>query len=246
MVLATSILLPLYLYPSQGAWNWVTNAVAAYPHLPFTIIVNPSSGPGVINDYPDAGYITGISSLTKYDNVKLLGYVDTRYMAKSTADVDQEVETYKYWSTYTQSDIGIDGIFFDDAVNQWTSSSSTYMSSIAANAHALNFTVTFNPGTIADGQFFDIADKIVMIEDSYSTYSSGTGDSLKKISSIEGRKSSVILYDFSGSSDQQTSTINSIVDSGVSQIYITTVKYTSESSMWTDFVAAVNSAVEKY
>ncbi|RAL58124.1 hypothetical protein DID88_002365 [Monilinia fructigena] len=95
---------------------------------------------------------------------------------RSTATVNQEVETYKYWSSYTKGDIAVDGIFFDDAaVNQWASSSSSYMTAIANHAHSLNLTVTFNPGTIADEQFFDIADKIVMIEDAYSSYSSGTG-----------------------------------------------------------------------
>lgn len=93
MVLATSILLPLYLFPTQGAWNWVTNAISAYPSLPFTIIVNPNSGPGATNAYPETEYINGITNLTKHDNVKLLGYVDTRYMEKDTATVDQEVET---------------------------------------------------------------------------------------------------------------------------------------------------------
>lgn len=158
---------------------------------------------------------------------------------KQRIDTDDWVD--KYWSTYTKGDIAVDGIFFDDAVNQWTSSASTYMTSIAEHAHALGLTVTFNPGTIAEKQFFDIADKIVMIEDAYSTYSSGKGDNLKDVSG-QGGKSSVILYNFSGSLAQQTSTVNSIVSSGVSEIYITTEAYTSKSSMWTQFVAAVHEA----
>ncbi|TGO33413.1 hypothetical protein BHYA_0247g00030 [Botrytis hyacinthi] len=243
MVLATSILLPLYLYPTKGAWTWATNEIAAYPSLAFTVIVNPESGPGVLHDYPEDEYISGLTNLTKYDNVKLLGYVDTQYMAKSTAEVDQEVETYKYWSTYTKGNIAVDGIFFDDAVNEWTSDSSIYMSTIAQNAHALNLTVTLNPGTIADSEFFTIADKVVMIEDDYSAYSSKKGNSLKKIASTKQEQSSVIIYDFSGSQSQQTNTVNSIVASGVAEVYITTVEYTSQSNMWTEFVAAVNSAV---
>lgn len=98
MVLATSILLPLYLYPTQGAWNWVADAVSSYPQLPFTIIVNPNSGPGSLNSYPESQYIAGITNLTKHDNVKLLGYVDTMYMDKSTAAVDREVEICEYCS----------------------------------------------------------------------------------------------------------------------------------------------------
>lgn len=103
MVLATSILLPLYLYPTKGAWNWVTTAIAAYPSLPFTIIVNPNSGPGVVNAYPESEYIAGMLNLTKYDNVKLLGYVDTQYMSKSASAVEKEVETCEYKSRATQN-----------------------------------------------------------------------------------------------------------------------------------------------
>ncbi|KAK6603674.1 hypothetical protein H4I96_06442 [Botrytis cinerea] len=215
MVLATSILIPLYLYPTKGAWTWVTNAIATYPSLPFTIIVNPDSGPGVLHEYPEDEYIS----------------------------VDQEVETYKYWSTYTKANIAIDGIFFDDAVNEWTSASSGYMTDIASNAHALNLTVTFNPGTIADSEFFTIADKVVMIEDDYSAFTSRKGGSLNKIADTQQGQSSVIIYDFSGSQSQQDNTVNSIVASGVSEVYITTVEYTSQSKMWTQFVDAVNSAV---
>ncbi|KAM0139142.1 hypothetical protein ACHAO1_003013 [Botrytis cinerea] len=243
MVLATSILIPLYLYPTKGAWTWVTDAIATYPSLPFTIIVNPDSGPGVLHEYPEDEYISGITNLTKHDNVKLLGYVDTRFMDKSTSEVDQEVETYKYWSTYTKANIAIDGIFFDDAVNEWTSASSGYMTDIASNAHALNLTVTFNPGTIADSEFFTIADKVVMIEDDYSAFTSRKGGSLNKIADTQQGQSSVIIYDFSGSQSQQDNTVNSIVASGVSEVYITTVEYTSQSKMWTQFVDAVNSAV---
>ncbi|RAL58043.1 hypothetical protein DID88_009538 [Monilinia fructigena] len=132
MVLATSILLPLYLYPTQGAWNWVTNAISAYPSLPFTIITS-----------------TGLVTL-------------------------RAISLLMVSSLMMQS-------------NQWASSSSSYMTAIANHAHSLNLTVTFNPGTIADEQFFDIADKIVMIEDAYSSYSSGTGDSFETDFEWSGR-----------------------------------------------------------
>lgn len=210
MVLPTSILLPLYLYPTPGAWNWVTEALKSYPTLPFTIIINPSSGPGALHQYPETDYISGITNLTQYDNVKLLGYVDTKYMAKSTEDVELEVETYKYWSTNPTHNISLDGIFFDDAISTWTPQSSTYMTIIATTAHAHNLTVTFNPGTPVSAEFFTIADTIIMIETSYSAYSSdsnrkgGEGDSLEKVVEMEQEeKSSVILYGFDGSVERQ-------------------------------------------
>lgn len=41
------------------------------------------------------------------------------------------------------------------------------MSTIAAYAHADGFTVTFNPGVLADAAFFNIADNILMVEAEY-------------------------------------------------------------------------------
>ena len=95
MVLATAVLLPLYLYPTSGAWDWVTKGIETYPSLPFTVIVNPESGPGATHSYPESDYISAIASLSKYDNVKLIGYVTTAYMDKTQADVETEIETCK-------------------------------------------------------------------------------------------------------------------------------------------------------
>lgn len=95
MVSPAAILLPLYIYPLQGAWDFVTTAVAKYPDVPFNIIVNPNSGPGVTDDYPESDYIDAVASLNVYPNVNLLGYVDTAYMSKSTDKVATEVETCK-------------------------------------------------------------------------------------------------------------------------------------------------------
>ncbi|CAD6448900.1 3acf4fc6-76cb-4594-994c-cb4e11c490fa-CDS [Sclerotinia trifoliorum] len=258
MVLTTSILLPLYLYPTPGAWTWVTNAITSYPSLPFTIIINPSSGPGAIHQYPENGYISGIANLTQFDNVKLLGYVDTKYMGKSVEDVDKEVETYKYWSTYTSNNISlnIDGIFFDDAISTWTTQSSNYMSTIASNAHAMNLTVTFNPGTPASAEFFNIADTIIMIEDSYSMYTSSSSSSLSSSSKGKGKdsiktitstkqqeKSSVILYDFDGSAEKQSEIVKEIVGAGIKEVYVTTGQYEVVSGLWMEFVEAVSRAV---
>ncbi|KAB8298558.1 hypothetical protein EYC80_000737 [Monilinia laxa] len=96
MVLLTSILLPLYMYPKPGDWNWATKAITAYPFVNFDIIINPHSGPGPINTFPDPNYITAIAALNAFDNTNLLGYVDTNYMHRETRDVVAEVDTCNY------------------------------------------------------------------------------------------------------------------------------------------------------
>ncbi|KAJ8060763.1 hypothetical protein OCU04_011067 [Sclerotinia nivalis] len=167
-----SILLPLYIYPIPGAWDWVTSAISTYPSINFNIIINPNSGPGPINTFPDANYANGIASLNAFNNTNLLGYVDTAYMHRSVEEIVDEVDTYKLWSTNTSKNIHISGIFFDDCVSNWNTSTSTFMSTIANYTHAVNFSVTFNPGVIANASFFNIADNILTVENTYNAATS--------------------------------------------------------------------------
>jgi hypothetical protein len=39
-VSATGVILPLYTWPSDGAWDPVYDALAAYPEVDFYVIVN--------------------------------------------------------------------------------------------------------------------------------------------------------------------------------------------------------------
>ncbi|KAF7855979.1 hypothetical protein EAF04_009935 [Stromatinia cepivora] len=236
-----SILLPLYIYPIPGAWDWVTSAISTYPSINFDIIINPNSGPGPINTFPNANYIDGVASLNAFNNTKLLGYVDTAYMHRSVEEIMAEVDTYKLWSTNKPKDIHISGIFFDDCVSNWNSSTSAFMSKIATHTHAVNFTVTFNPGVIADASFFNIADNILMVE---NTYNAAT--SLANVDAIPKTlrpKSSVMFHHFTGTAIEQSSLFFAILERGVRSLYITTVEYSSESALWMLFVGAVNAGV---
>jgi len=79
MVLPNFILVPLYLYPSPGAWTFLTDSIAQYPNLLFNVVINPGNGP--VNNgttgYPFDDYINGIANLTAFNNARVLGYVDT-------------------------------------------------------------------------------------------------------------------------------------------------------------------------
>ncbi|PQE22010.1 cell surface spherulin 4 protein [Rutstroemia sp. NJR-2017a BBW] len=239
MVSAAAILLPLYIYPLQGAWDFVTTAVAKYPDVPFNVIINPNSGPGVTNAYPASDFIDAIASLNVYPNVNLLGYVDTVYMSKTTDKVSTEVETYKYWSTYTQKDIHLDGIFFDDIIDTWTTTSSSYHTTIAHLAHSLNLTVTLNPGTTVPSQFYAIADNILALENDYSDFEAGNGGKVSALGA-QASKSSVMLNDFSGSEAQMKSLVQSWVGAGVAGVFITSGGYEAEGSVWDEFVEVVD------
>ncbi|KAG8163797.1 hypothetical protein KVR01_007094 [Diaporthe batatas] len=74
-VLATNILLPLYVWPASGAWNNVYEAIEMNSQLTFQIIINPNSGPGVNGiffdeipneeDQGDSESVTFLASLVK-------------------------------------------------------------------------------------------------------------------------------------------------------------------------------------
>ena len=74
--LSLFVMIPLYFYPDDGAtaWNPVFSAISSHPKVQFQVIINPDSGPGS-GQYPDVNFITGVSKLNSYKNVKLVGYV---------------------------------------------------------------------------------------------------------------------------------------------------------------------------
>ncbi|KAA8564769.1 hypothetical protein EYC84_010541 [Monilinia fructicola] len=238
MVLLTSILLPLYMYPKPGYWNWVTKAITAYPSVNFNIIINPQSGPGPINTFPDSDYITAIAALNAFDNTNLLGYVDTSYMHRETSDVVADVVTYDNWATHTPEKSQITGIFFDDCVSNWNTTTSVWMSNIATQTHARNLSVTLNPGVVADPAFFNIADGVLMLEDHYNA--SKALASVNAVPANERAKSSVIFHEFSGTAGEQEGLVKGIVGAGIGSLYVTTAGYATESALWMQFVAAVD------
>ena len=173
------ILLPLYVYPgpSASAWSNVTAAIAAYPQVQWRVIVNPSSGPGSTT-YPDSNYITGLSSLNSYANVITLGYVDTNYSKRAYSAVVSDVAVYANWAGYSQANISVGGIFFDDVVGAGppapTKDVLTYYHNVSAYAYAnvpSDVTpVVFNPGSLGPQQLFASCDDMVEFESPLSSY----------------------------------------------------------------------------
>ncbi|KAF7885905.1 uncharacterized protein EAF02_004414 [Botrytis sinoallii] len=233
-----SVLLPLYIYPLPLAWNWLLTTIPLYPSITYTLVINPSSGPGTYNSFPDPSYIDAIASLNAFDNVQLLGYVDTAYMHRSVEDIVAEVDTYNHWQANPSKDIHMHGIFFDDCVSNWNASTSQFMSTIATSAHQANLTVTFNPGVIADLSFFALADNILMIEETYNA--SKALPSIESIPLNQRSKSSVMFHHFTGSASDQSTLVKEILKMGINSLYITTNDYISQSDLWTQFNAAIS------
>ncbi|KAL8852462.1 MAG: hypothetical protein Q9221_002692 [Calogaya cf. arnoldii] len=168
------ILLPLYLYPGEGAsaWSSVLSTISTHSDIRFQIIVNPNSGPGT-NSFPtDANHITGISKLNNFTNVKTLGYVLTGYGNRDNAAVNADVDIYASWSDYTDADIHIDGIYFDEVSNDNTQANFDRMETLSKYARGTNAgaSIVFNPGYRAPVQLFEFCDMMVEFEHPFADY----------------------------------------------------------------------------
>lgn len=89
--------------------------------------MNPSSGPGSAT--PSTQYSTAVHRLSTYSNVQKVGYVRTNYAKRNISSVLADVETYANWSTISTG-LAMDGIFFDEAPYDYTTTSGEYMREI--------------------------------------------------------------------------------------------------------------------
>jgi hypothetical protein len=236
--LSAYITFPLYINPSNNAWAPLYNAIASNPGLLFQLIINPASGPGTTT-YPSAAYITALTKLHTYPNVQLLGYVHISYGARAQSDVQSDISLYAGWSGYTAGNIKLDGIFFDEAPDRYTTANYNYLSSVASYARAKfpGGHLNTNPGVVCDSRYFSLVDTVNVFEDYYSSYGSRT---LNNIPVALRPKSTIIIHNFNGNANKQTSLVQTIAGGGVSGMYITTTRgYTSFSNLWNQFVTAM-------
>jgi hypothetical protein len=148
-IVKMSILLPLYLWPGDGAWAPLYSAydkappltthraanirsrVEAHPSVNFTVIVNPNSGPGSAS-LPDEAFLAEVPKLNAYDNVNTIGYVKTGYTGNALDSVLAEIATYAAWATKANDPaLGLDGIFFDETPNEYDATKYEYLSIIS-------------------------------------------------------------------------------------------------------------------
>ncbi|KAJ1309549.1 hypothetical protein OPQ81_006322 [Rhizoctonia solani] len=244
--LASGVILPLYLYPGDNCASWTKaiSAATSHPNLPFYFIVNPNSGPGDLYTQPDANYQACVPKLrpAANPNVKLIGYVATKYGNKTQSTVQAEVDTYAQWNSAYK----LDGIFYDEVLAQSSARSLYSAYSSYAKSKIPNAFVSFNPGTKPeDNSFYGFADQILSLEKYYYEFST----SLYTIgSSTPAAKQAFILTD--SPSTLPTNIINQVIKTDkIGALYITDDvqangqnPYDSFPSYWTSFVDAVQTA----
>ncbi len=152
------ILIPLYIYPKDGAWQELIDIKNSNPNISITAIVNPNNGHF---DSEDSNYTKAIREL-RDANIKVVGYVSTQYGER---DIDEVIADIDAWSRIYKSS-GVSGIFFDE-----TSIDIAYLDYYTnltnqARGRNLDFTI-LNAGMTTDQRYIDsnIANIVVTYED---------------------------------------------------------------------------------
>ncbi|EPS41031.1 hypothetical protein H072_5083 [Dactylellina haptotyla CBS 200.50] len=228
----TAILIPLYLYPTPGAWDPLYQVITTYPNQPFTVIVNPNSGPGD-SQFPDANYIAGVAKLNSFKNVRTIGYVHVSYVARHLADVCADITKYAGWASYKTANIAVSGIFVDEAPSEVGAGNANliYMENVRgaiSKAFAATgkdgFTMT-NPGTIADKSFYEYADSIVSYESPLSSYydpdTLQTSKDTSKSAGTPGSLQSIIVTSFTSSEARERYLLQKVVARDIGHVYFT-------------------------
>ncbi|KAH7131618.1 Spherulation-specific family 4-domain-containing protein [Dactylonectria estremocensis] len=166
--LDTGIILPLYLYPSNGAAAWLPafDAIRLDLNTPWLVILNPSNGPGSTGKpgNNDPNYIAGTSQLNNYyPKVTTIGYVYTSYAKMPLSKLKATITTWSKWATYSKANIAVHGIFFDEC----SSANFDYLKqaiAFARGAFGNSITTVCNFGAKAGAKFYTICDVVVAFE----------------------------------------------------------------------------------
>ncbi|KAI4921401.1 hypothetical protein J4E85_008746 [Alternaria conjuncta] len=179
-----SILLPLYVYPSAGAWEPLYTAAKAHKNVDFNVIINPCSGP-CMGSLPDQVYLDEVPKLRAYPNIRTLGYVATDYADKPIESLLAEIDTYARWPKVTNiSKMRVDGIFLDETPSTFDEDDYEYLKT--ANQAIKNNTafsdrfIAHNPGliptsiltspTVLQESYLNLTDLTVVFEETFDKW----------------------------------------------------------------------------
>ncbi|KEQ96512.1 hypothetical protein AUEXF2481DRAFT_87898 [Aureobasidium subglaciale EXF-2481] len=237
MTLNMHVALPLYMYPSVGTWQPLYDALSNNPQVTFDVIVNPNNGPG--GSLPDSNYIANITMINAHPNVNILGYVHTSYGSRDLSDIASDIDTYQSWSTYTNSNISLGGIFVDETPASLDNYD--YMANIFDKVKSTMTNgnlVWTNPGVPVDASFYNIADMINAYENSYDHWMNQGGNS--SIPAAVRSKSTVLLHSYPSNTDTMASDVDGLVDASyLGALLIVNDQYSSFDSMWPTFTSEV-------
>jgi len=154
-MLCQQVVVPAYFYPGP---SW-TRAVESKPVPSMMIMDVTSSGAG---SSPDRNYQRTVRR-ARDAGITVMGYSNTDYGHRPTAEVELDVRNYKAW--YGVTDMFLDAVSSD-------SGALPYYRRLAGYIHRLNpgSTVMLNPGTYPDRQYMSVGDVVLVYENTYANY----------------------------------------------------------------------------
>jgi hypothetical protein len=224
------------------------SSIKAFPKVPFTVVVNPNSGPGgAPGSQPDA-QTQGCLLLLKASgsNVNTVGYVRTNYTNRAVADVQADINAYANWTaSYRPSGIFFDEATYDGAHASTYTSYGTYarnrgLKTVRAGGAYLMLLwadecppsqIVVNPGTEVTSSAYFSADIVLSAERAYSDFSTSL---LTINSTYPAAKQAVLLYN---SPSSPSATLTTLSKDGIGWVYITDETepnpYTGFPAYWT-------------
>ena len=142
--------LPAYFDPLQdsAAWSLVTARALAVR----LVVLNPSSGPGLCRQESYAA----LAGRLRAAGVRRIGYVDTAYGTRPSADVRDECAAFRDW-------YDVDWVFLDQ-VSSMVGGLDAYEQYVR-DARSLGCrTVVLNPGVYPHRAYLDLANLVVTFD----------------------------------------------------------------------------------
>lgn len=153
-------LIPLYSYPNDPAWEALLEANTT---LETIAIINPHNGSVECNTTMSNDYKQGITKL-KNNAIKVIGYVYTKYGARSVDVVESDITRYK--ECYPN----LDGFFLDET-NE-SAESAPYYKQLYSFVKEVNASqkVVLNPGLYPDEEIVQASDITIVYENGGEGY----------------------------------------------------------------------------
>ena len=261
------VLLPLYIYPTPGAWEPLFSNATANPDVTFYAVVNPANGPGA-GACPDANFVDAMGTLNTIPNIKTLAYVHTAYQydcGSSGTDIctcsaplnelEANITKYQQWPSACCSsggtnanDIHIDGIFIEESPSN--STCLDYMRSATSFARDIltqGNTVLFNAGASVDSAYWSVADYINVFENTEAVYDAADINALNGNGKFL-QNSTLIIYGYTDGAEvlqRDVNTILSVQNDAIAGLYITDQNgYSAFPGNFATFVSDVAAVVK--
>lgn len=233
------VLIPLYIYPLERAWERLFQVAEAHSEVRFVAIINPNSGPGQAA-LPDASYVAALRRLSDIPNIRTLGYVHCSYGKRPVDAIKADIDVYRGWNGCLE----LGGIFFDETPSdarhvQFMATLADHTKSTWQRELGKDGMVIYNPGVVVGGAYFEHPDYIVVFEQSQHHWDrSFAKQGLRHASPAARSKSVAIIHSSPAEGDRVEALTRQIRSFGVAGLFVTDEQeggYTKWPAAWERF-----------